>query len=277
MPASLLLLLVAICWSSTQGGASAQTLRAANSMSSDYEEWSVQAPSTVASRTAYMFVCTAECNSTDLMADYQAHAADITGIILYTFEMVNNSLVPNPNRGFPRDQCTGYMPQWKTIAPIYAAVAVKNPSTTWASPATEQKFIDDAIATARQLGLSGYNMDHEGSTHGPPEYLSFLRYDKAIGTALIASTVKPINCNPMASLPETGCELTMAAASLDAACSKFATALHANGMTLTSDVDGCPQGCEGITCEQVSPIVLDLVADRARNVCLVPLLAPKLR
>ena len=149
----------------------------------DQQEPSVHAANIAAPRTAYMFVCTAECNSTDLMSDYQAHAADITGIILYTFEMVNNSLVPNPNRGFPPDQCTAHMPQWKAIAPIFAAVNVKSPSATWASPTTEQKFIDDAVSTARKLGLSGYNMDHEGSAHGPPEYFSFLRCADPLHTA----------------------------------------------------------------------------------------------
>ena len=40
---------------------------------------------------------------------------------------------------------------------------------------------------------------------------------------------------------------------------KFAQALHSEGMTLTSNIDGCPQGAEGITCAQYHASSVDAV------------------
>ena len=147
------------------------------------------------------------------MADYKAHAEDITGIILYAYEIDNGTLAPNPR--FPPGQCVDHFADWKaTGIDIFAAINMKV-GPILKSPETEQRFIDDAVGMALKHGLKGYNADHEGSATGPPEYLKFLN--------------------------------------------KFADALHAHGMTLTSDVDGCPQGCEGISCHQYQQSKVDQV------------------
>jgi hypothetical protein len=169
-------------------------------------------------RYFYPFVATPSCNSTDIMAEYQAHASNISGIILYAYDHGADGLL-TPNSGaahghdYPPDICEGNYARWKQIAPIYAAIGGHSVGPALTNLSMEQRFIRDAVAKALHFGLSGYNYDIEGSAHGPKQLLPFF--------------------------------------------SRFAIALHAHNMTLTSDVDGCPQGCEGISCAEYAASPLD--------------------
>lgn len=137
-------------------------------------------------------------------------------LVRYVYELQNATLMPNPR--FPPGQCMDNLPMWHSLGvDLFAAMNVKDLASVIGSMADEERFIAMAVTNAQTHGFRGYNMDKEGSSTGPAEYLPFL--------------------------------------------TRFATALHAHNMTLTSDVDGCPQGCEGINCSQyrqspVDPVLL---------------------
>ena len=112
-------------------------------------------------RTSYLFTGGLTCNSTAEMADYKAHAEDITGIILYTYVIKNGTLSPNPR--FPPGQCIDHFADWvATGIDIFAAIAMKYVDDVLKSPEAEKKFIDGAIGNALKHGLKGYNVDKEG-------------------------------------------------------------------------------------------------------------------
>ncbi len=161
------------------------------------------------------------CSLPQLLWSDRAHAGNLSGIILYSYHVDKETglLAPNPGHGsnksdprFPPEICESHYDEWRTIAPIYAAIGGKGLGPVLDNVSAETRFIEGAVDRALQFGLSGYNADIEGSASGPREFLPFLR--------------------------------------------RFAEALLVHNLTLTSDVDGCPQGAEGITCAEYrdSPI-----------------------
>eukprot|EP01048_Picozoa_sp_COSAG05_P016115 COSAG05_NODE_2033_length_3667_cov_5.369395_2_plen_731_part_01 len=168
-------------------------------------------------RTFYPFVATEHCNSTDLMSEYRAHAGLVSGIILYAYGPSMDGLL-TPNSGAAHNHA-------------FPPDICEGNYNRWGEIAP----IYAAIG-GHGVGevLANISMENRFIADAIAKALHF-------GLSGYNFDIEGSAHGPKELLPFF---------------TRFANALHEHNMTLTSDVDGCPQGCEGISCAEyeASPI-----------------------
>jgi hypothetical protein len=169
-------------------------------------------------RTFYPFVATGHCNSTQLMAEYSAHSSNISGIILYAYGFSTNGLLtPNSGAAHGKDFPPGICED------NYAKWKAIAPIYA----AIGGHSVGPALANA--------SMEQRFIADAVSKALDF-------GLSGFNYDIEGASSGPSEMLPFF---------------TRFADALHAHNMTLTSCVDGCPQGTEGISCAEYQTSPLD--------------------
>lgn len=169
-------------------------------------------------RTFYPFVATVHCNNTQLMAEYSAHSSNISGIILYAYGPSENGLL-TPNSG--------------------AAHGHDFPPRICEDNYAKWKEIAPIYAA-----IGGTNVGPALTNASMEQRFIASAVSKAVefGLSGFNYDIEGSASGPRELLPFF---------------TRFADALHVHNMTLTSCVDGCPHGSEGISCAEYQASSLD--------------------